>query len=91
MFYLPPETFWKELLSNISNLYFFNTVLNQRISKRRTSDKHAVLLPHPSNSTSLLRWIIRAFMVTSSNLYTGNPGGWYTVDDPYCMVGDPEA
>jgi len=43
-------------------------MLRQRISKGRTSDKHAVLLPHPSNSTSLLRWIIRTFMVTSSNL-----------------------
>jgi hypothetical protein len=44
-------------------------VLYQRISQqRRTLDKSLVLLPHPTNPTSFLRWIIRPFTVVSSNL-----------------------
>jgi len=69
MLHLAPETFWQVLPSGISNLYSFNTVLHQRISQhRRTLDKSAALIPHPSNSASFLRWIIRLFKVVSSNL-----------------------
>jgi len=69
MLHLPPEKFRHVLPSDISNLYSFNTVLHQRISQqRRTLDTSAVLLPHPSNSASFLRWIIRPFKVVSSNL-----------------------
>jgi hypothetical protein len=69
MLHLPPEKFRHILPSDISNLYSFNTVLYQRISQwRRTLNKFAALLPHPSNSASFLRWIIRPFKVMSSNL-----------------------
>jgi hypothetical protein len=66
MFYLVPENVWQELPSDISNIYSFNTVLHQRIKQQtRTLDKSAVLLPHPSNSASFLRRIIRHFTVVS--------------------------
>jgi hypothetical protein len=59
MFYLWPEKIWQDHPSNISNYYYFNTVLHQGTSQgRQTTDKHKVLLSTSSKATSSVRWTV---------------------------------
>ena len=61
LFYLWPENIWQQLPSNISTLYYFNTVLHQRtLQGRGTTDESEVLLPLLSNAACFVRWRIES-------------------------------
>ena len=53
---------------NISNFYYFNTVLHQgTLQGRQTTDKSNVLLPTSSNAPSFVRWTVTLFNHASSH------------------------
>lgn len=58
-----------ELPPNISNPYWFKTVLHQRTwQRKRYTHKSDMLLPPPSNIVSFVRWKISLFNDASSYL-----------------------
>jgi len=71
MFYLLTETIWQDHPSNISNFYYFNTVLHQRtLQGRQTTDQSKVLLPTSNKAISFVRWTVTLFKDASLHLLT---------------------
>jgi hypothetical protein len=79
MFYLWPEKISQDHSSNVSNFYYFNTLLHQgTLQGRQTTDKSKVLLPTSSKATSSVRWTVSLFNDASSHLLTDHnmPSSW---------------